>query len=124
MTKTKPLSEKNRRRLQHLKQECRRRVVERGIVQFRADAELIEQLLQISDQKKVPVGTLVRQWLVPIIRQEIVNVPVNEIKLKKGKALTKQSNKRDLAAAQYDAKKGDLHLTVREQNTLAYWLSG
>ncbi len=85
MTKTKPLSELNRKRLKQMKRECRRRVVERGIVQFRADEEMMEQLLQISDYKKVPVGALVRQWLVPTIRREITSVPVNEIKLKRGR---------------------------------------
>jgi len=71
-----PLSPQNKERLETARNEARKRVIARGIVQFRADKEMMDQLLQISDYQKVPVGTLVRQWLAPIVTQQFINIQI------------------------------------------------
>jgi hypothetical protein len=65
------ISAKNRKRLDMLKLEARQRVVKRGIVQFRADEEMMEQLLTLADYKKIPVGVLVRSWVADSLRREM-----------------------------------------------------
>ncbi len=117
-----PISAQNRKRLEKARKEARQRVIERGIVQFRADEELMDQLLQIADYKKVPVGTLVRQWIAPIVSQEFINVPVKEITLPDGRVLTRDSYYRDLEDARYAYQDGKLPLSAREVRTLESWL--
>ncbi|HEY9871518.1 MAG TPA: hypothetical protein V6D08_20340 [Candidatus Obscuribacterales bacterium] len=46
-----------------LKADARQRVIERGLLQFRADPETVEAVLQAADEQKVPVGALLRQWV-------------------------------------------------------------
>ena len=46
-----------------LKADARQRVVERGLLQFRADAETIKAVLQAADERKMPVGALLREWV-------------------------------------------------------------
>jgi hypothetical protein len=54
--RTKKALEKGRRKL-------RQRVIERGIVQFRADAQFMERLLDTAELRKVPPGVLCREWV-------------------------------------------------------------
>jgi len=68
------ISTHNRKRLQQAKKEARKRVIDRGIVEFRVDPELMDQLLHLSDYKKTPVGTLVRQWIAPIADVELAKI--------------------------------------------------
>jgi hypothetical protein len=46
------------------------RVIERGIVQFRADEEIMELLLRVAMHKRVPYGVMCRAWVVERLRQE------------------------------------------------------
>lgn len=46
-----------------LKADARQRVADRGILQFRADAQTIKAVLQAADEKNLPVGALLRQWV-------------------------------------------------------------
>jgi hypothetical protein len=46
------------------------RVVARGIVQFRADEEIMELLLRVSTHKRMPYGVMCRAWVVERLRQE------------------------------------------------------
>jgi hypothetical protein len=49
---------------------ARQRVVERGIVQFRADEEIMDLLLRVAAHKRIPYGVLCRAWVVERLRQE------------------------------------------------------
>lgn len=42
---------------------ARKRIIERGIVHFRADESFMSQLLNVAERMKTPPGTLCRQWV-------------------------------------------------------------
>jgi hypothetical protein len=46
-----------------LQADARDRVVERGLLQFRADADTVKAVLQAADERNMPVGALLRQWI-------------------------------------------------------------
>lgn len=50
--------------------EARTRVIQRGIVQFRADEEIMDLLLRVSMHKRIPYGVMCRAWVVERLRQE------------------------------------------------------
>ncbi len=49
---------------------ARQRVIERGIVQFRADEEIMDLLLRVAMHKRIPYGVMCRTWVVERLRQE------------------------------------------------------
>lgn len=49
---------------------ARQRVVNRGIVQFRANPELMDELLRVADYKGLPYGVMVRGWVVERLHEE------------------------------------------------------
>ena len=49
---------------------ARKRVIERGIVQFRADEEIMDLLLKVAAHKRIPYGVMCRAWVVERLRQE------------------------------------------------------
>ena len=49
---------------------ARQRVLERGIVQFRADEEIMELLLRVARHKRIPYGVMCRSWVVEQLRRE------------------------------------------------------
>jgi hypothetical protein len=49
---------------------ARQRVIERGIVQFRADEEIMGLLLRVAMCKRLPYGVMCRTWIVERLRQE------------------------------------------------------
>ncbi len=49
---------------------ARQRVIERGIVQFRADEEIMDLLLRVATHKRIPYGVMCRAWIVERLRQE------------------------------------------------------
>lgn len=49
---------------------ARKRVIERGIVQFRADEEIMDLLLKVATHKRMPYGVMCRAWVVERLRQE------------------------------------------------------
>lgn len=57
----KPISSKMRGLLDVEKANARKRIVERGIVHFRADQEFMEALFDVADRLKIAPGTLCRQ---------------------------------------------------------------
>ncbi|MBU6455021.1 MAG: hypothetical protein KGS72_24840 [Cyanobacteria bacterium REEB67] len=61
MLPTKAVSKKMRGLLDKEKSEARKRIVERGIVHFRADPEFMETLLDTAERSKVAPGTLCRR---------------------------------------------------------------
>lgn len=38
-------------------------IVERGILQFRADEQTIRAVLDAAEKEKIPVGTLLKKWI-------------------------------------------------------------
>ncbi len=57
----KPISAKLRVSLEKEKKETRKRIIERGIVHFRADQEFMSALLDAAEKLKMAPGTLCRQ---------------------------------------------------------------
>jgi hypothetical protein len=46
-----------------LRNDARQRIADRGILQFRADNETVLAVLDAADKHKMPVSTLLRQWI-------------------------------------------------------------
>ncbi len=46
-----------------LKDEARQRIIERGILQFRADPVTIAAVLKAADEQRLPVSSLLRNWV-------------------------------------------------------------
>lgn len=122
MKKKANISEKARKMLEQAKKDAHERVVKRGLIQFRAEEELVDQLLQIADHKKIPVSVLVRSWVAEHVREEFPLVPVKELRLPDGRMLTQDSYYRDLEEARYAYQDGKLPLSAREVRTLDGWL--
>jgi len=59
-----------RERAEKTQAAARNRVIERGIIQFRADAEIMDLLLQVAMHKRMPYGVMCRAWVVERLRQE------------------------------------------------------
>ena len=57
-------------RLDRLRQQAKKELAVRGTVQFRLDEESMLSLMRAADDKKLPLGTLVRMWLVERLKQE------------------------------------------------------
>jgi hypothetical protein len=46
-----------------LKAEAKRRIAERGLLQFRADAETVREVIDKASELNMPVGALLRLWI-------------------------------------------------------------
>lgn len=57
-------------RLNNLKAQAKKEVSVAGSVQFRLDEETMLLLMKAADQKKMPLGTLVRMWTVERLEKE------------------------------------------------------
>jgi hypothetical protein len=57
------ISPRMRKLLTKGRAEARRRVIDRGLVQFRADSDTMEKLLEVSEHRGIPLGTMVREWI-------------------------------------------------------------
>ncbi len=55
--------ERTKKALEKGRLKLRQRVIERGIVQFRADGQFMERLLDTAELRKVPPGVLCREWV-------------------------------------------------------------
>jgi hypothetical protein len=62
------------KRIEKTKAEARSRVVKRGIMHFRCDEEMMDQLLQVAQYKKLPVGSMVRSWVAEKLRVEYAHL--------------------------------------------------
>ena len=67
-------SETLQKRIEKTKTEARLRVVKRGIMHFRCDEEMMDQLLQVAQYKKLPVGSMVRSWVAEKLRVEFARL--------------------------------------------------
>lgn len=68
-TRTKRSSE-TQRRFEQGRAAARQRVIERGIVAFRSDTEMMELLLKVAEHVRVPYGVLARSWVMSRLREE------------------------------------------------------
>lgn len=57
-------------RLNKLKTQAQKEISVAGTVQFRLDEETMRLLMKAADQKKLPLGTLVRMWTVERLETE------------------------------------------------------
>jgi hypothetical protein len=63
-------SAETQKRFEQGRAAARKRVVEKGIVAFRADEEMMDLLLRIAEYKRVPYGVLARSWVMECLRKE------------------------------------------------------
>jgi hypothetical protein len=63
-------------RLEKGRSAAKLRVIERGIVAFRADAEMMEMLLRVAEHKRLPYGVMARSWVMDRLHQEIQQLNV------------------------------------------------
>lgn len=49
---------------------ARQRVIDRGIIAFRADTEMMDLLLRVAEHKRIPYGVLARSWVMESLRKE------------------------------------------------------
>jgi len=57
-------------RLEKLRAHAKQEISVAGTVQLRLDEETMLQLMKVADQKKLPLGTLVRMWTVERLNSE------------------------------------------------------
>lgn len=63
-------SEALQKRIEKTKSDARDRVIKRGIMHFRADEDMMSELLQVAQYKKLPAGSMVRSWVSERLSQE------------------------------------------------------
>jgi hypothetical protein len=119
---TKEISKRMQERLQLERLEARKRVIERGLVQFRAGKSTMEQLLTVAEYKGVPVGVLIRNWVEPILKQEYEDLPLERIILRDGNVITADTSYRELQKVFRDYISKSLELTAKEATILKDWL--
>jgi len=57
------VSPRMKKLLEKGRKQARQNVIDRGLVQFRADPQMMEQLLQVSEERGIPLGTVLRSWV-------------------------------------------------------------
>ena len=60
----------SQQRLEKLRTKARKALSVAGTVQFRLDEETMLILMRAADDKKIPLGTLVRMWTVERLKKE------------------------------------------------------
>lgn len=63
-------SPETQKRFEQGRAAAKQRVIERGIVAFRSDPEMMELLLRLAEYKRVPYGALARSWVMEGLRKE------------------------------------------------------
>ena len=64
------ISDRARKVLERGRMEARRRVIARALLQFRVDPVTMEQLLELSESRDVPLGRMLREWVKDRLRNE------------------------------------------------------
>lgn len=67
-------SEALQKRIEKTKSDARSRVIKRGLMHFRADEEMMEQLMEVAQYKKLPVSSMVRSWVAEHLRKELAKI--------------------------------------------------
>ena len=57
-------------RLARLRRGAKQQLATAGTVQFRLDEESMLRLMQAADDKRMPLGTLVRMWMIERLNKE------------------------------------------------------
>ncbi len=87
-------------KMKRLEQDARRRIIERGKIEFRAEPELMSQLLDLAKERKTPLGKMIREWVQARLEQEVRNSPSQldkiETKIDKLLLLRKQGKLKDV----------------------------
>jgi len=63
-------SAETQKRFEQGRAAARQRVIERGIIAFRADPEMMNLLLEVAEHKRIPYGVLARSWVIENLRTE------------------------------------------------------
>lgn len=85
---SKMTKEQLKRRKAELKKIVHAEIIKREVMQFRLEPENIEKLYRIAAQKRKPVGTLVREWIVERINLEPMSKTSRSVALGTESALT------------------------------------
>lgn len=64
-------SSETQKRFEAGRKAAKQRVIDRGIIAFRADADMMEQLLKVAEYQRVPYGVLARSWVMKCLRAEL-----------------------------------------------------
>ena len=64
------ISPRMRKALEKGRAQARKEVIARGIAQFRVDPETMQQLLEVSEYRGLPLGTMLREWVKERLRTE------------------------------------------------------
>jgi hypothetical protein len=56
--------------MQTLQVEARKRILDRGKIEFRVEPELISNILDLAIKKNLPIGPMVREWVYERLQQE------------------------------------------------------
>lgn len=115
------ISERARKQLERARAEARRRVIERGLVQFRASEQMMEQLLVVAEHRNMPAGALVRSWIEPILAREYEDLPLKEVMLPTGNVLSPDTGARRLEQVLADCEAGRLKLSKKEISAIREW---
>ena len=62
-------------KMKKIEQEARQRIIERGKIDFRAEPELLSQLLDLAKERKLPLGTMLREWIRAQLERETKKSP-------------------------------------------------
>ena len=77
-----------------LKRKARRYLIKTEIVQFRLDEESYRTLLSTAQKQHKPVGTLVREWVTTMLKQE--NALADNAQQKKNREEIRQMIKQEI----------------------------
>lgn len=116
------ISESTRKALDAAKAEAHKKILKREFVQFRTDEPMMDLLLRVADQKRQPVGVMVREWVEQRLAQEIEKMPLPKIKLPSGNILDSTSPQISIEKAIIEHQNGVAKLGDQEYRTLMEWL--
>jgi hypothetical protein len=70
MTTEMKRSAATQKRFEQGRAEARKRVIDRGIIAFRSDPEMMDLLLKVAEHKRIPYGVLARSYVMDCLRVE------------------------------------------------------
>jgi hypothetical protein len=66
-----------KKRSERMTKEAQAAVAKRGLMQFRADPDVILALYSIATKRKLRISTMLREWVLERLEQERGNAPLN-----------------------------------------------
>jgi hypothetical protein len=116
------LSNENQKRLERLKAGAHERILKREFVSFRVDVPMMQLLLKVADQKRQPLGVMVREWVERQLGEEAQALPLPEIELPNGEILTEKSIQVNIEKAIFAHQTDGFKLSDKQYRTLMDWL--